>query len=163
MEAGANGGGDAFGGESGLEEGDALPVDEDPDDAGKGDGVEEEDVGGASVGAFEGGDHETAESGAEGASEVVGGGVEADGIGDELAGDELRDDGLPCWVVHGGADVEQEGEGEERPRRDVAEEGEDGEDGDGAEHPDLPEDEEAATVEDVGGGPGEDAEHEDRE
>ena len=44
----------------------------------------------------------------------------------------------------------------------MAEEGEDGEDGDAGEHPGLPEDEELAAVEDVGGGSGEKAEQEDR-
>ncbi len=110
-----------------------------------------------------GGDHEAAESRADSAGEVVGGGVEGDAVGDEFAGDELGDDGLPGGVVHGGADVEQEGEGEEGPRGDVSEEGEDGEDGYGDEHPCLPEDEETAAVEDVGGGSGEEAEEEDGE
>ena len=115
-EAGADGAGDALGGERGFEEGDALPVEEDPDDAGEGEGVEEEDGSGSGVDALlEGGDHESAECGANGSGEVVAGGVEGDGVGDELAGDELGDDGLPGGVVHGRADVEQEGEGEQRP------------------------------------------------
>lgn len=159
-EAGADGAGDALGGESGFEERDALPVDEDVDDAGEGEGVEEEDAAGAGVGAFEGGDHEAAEGGADGAGEVVGGGIEGDGVGDEFAGDELGDDGLPGGIVHGGADVEQEGEGEQGPGGDVSEEGEDGEDRDRSEHPDLPEDEEAAAVKDVGGGAGKQAQDE---
>ena len=62
-ESGADGGGDALGGEGGFEERDALPVDEDPDDSGEGEGIEEEDVGGASVGALEGGKHESTERG----------------------------------------------------------------------------------------------------
>ena len=163
-EAGADGAGDALGRESGLEERDALPVDEDPDDSGEGEGVEEEDVGGAGVGVgLKAATMSPPRAGPTARARLLLAALRRDGLGDELAGDELGDDGLPGGVVHGGADVEQEGEGEERPGRDVAEEGEDGEDGDGGEHPGLPEDEEAAAVEDVGGGAGEQAEEEDGE
>jgi hypothetical protein len=74
-EARTDGAGDALGGERGFEEGDALPVDEDPDDSGEGEGVEEEDVGGSGVVVFECGDHESAERRSDGAGEVVAGGV----------------------------------------------------------------------------------------
>ena len=92
-EAGADGAGEALGWESGLEEWDALPVDEDPDDSGEGEGVEQEDIGGAGVGRFwKSGDHEAAEgAGPTARAQVVAGSVEADGLGDEfLAGDEAR-------------------------------------------------------------------------
>ena len=119
-------------------------------------GDPEEDGSGAGVDALlEGCDHESAEGRAYGSGEVVAGGVEGDGVGDELTGDQLGDDGLPSRVVHGRADIEQEREGEQRPGGDVADEGEDGEDAYGDEHPGLPEDEELAAVEDVGGGSGE--------
>ena len=155
-QAGTDGASDAFGGERGLEEGNTLPVVKDPDDTGKRDGVKEEDGSGAGVDALlEGCDHESAEGRAYSSGEVVAGGVEGDGVGDELAGDQLGDDGLPRRVVHGRADIEQEREGEQCPGGDVADEGEDGEDAYGDEHPGLPEDEELAAVEDVGGGSGE--------
>ena len=148
-------------GEHAFEERHALPLHQDPDDAGEGEGVEEEDRSGAGAGPGEGRDHEAAEGRADGAGEVVAGGVERDRVGDERAGNELGNDGLPGGVVHRRADVEQAGEGEQRPGRDVAEEGEHGEDGDADEHPRLPEDEQAAALEDVGGGAGEQAEAED--
>src|ERR1700738_3067980 len=98
-EAGADRAGDALGGKRGLEERSALPVDEHPDDSGEGDGVEQEDPGGARLGAFEGGYHESAECWAGGAGEVVAGGVERDGLGGGGAGDGVGDEGLPCRVV----------------------------------------------------------------
>ncbi len=87
-EAGADGAGDPFGGERRFEEGDAFPVEEDPDDSCEGEGVEEKDCAGAGVDSLlEGCDHESTEGGAYCSGEVVAGGVEGDGIGDELAGD----------------------------------------------------------------------------
>ena len=70
---------------------------------------------------------------------------------------------LPGRVVHRRADVEQRGEGQQRPRRDVAEEGKDRKDADRGQHPGLPEDEQLAAVEDVGRGAREQAENENRE
>ena len=162
-QARADGGRNPLRGQRRFEERDALPVEQHPDDRGERDRVQQKDVGAAGVGALKGGDHQAAQRGADGAGEIVGGGVQRDAVGHQLARHEFGHNRLPCWIVHRRTDVQQEGERQQRPRRDVAEEGENSEDADRAQHPALPEDQQAAAVEEVRGGPGQQPQTEHRQ
>src|SRR6266436_5189953 len=142
-KTGAHGFEDAPGG--GLLETGALPAIEKENHAEKRSRVQEESHAGTG-----GGDDQSAEGGTHSARDVEADRIESDGRGVIFAADDVGSERLPCGVVHDRAKSEDEGEEQQDPRRDVAEQGEDTEQAGGGDHPGLRDQEEAAAVRHVG-------------
>ena len=145
---------DSLGGKRAFEERRPLPRVENEDHRQEGDGIQQKDYGRAHADRNEGGHGEASEGRAYGARQIESRTVERDRVGQFVARHQFGDDRLPGGIVHRAADIQQEGEHQECGGRDDSDHGQDAQHRHRGQHPGLPEDQQAAAVEDVRGSAG---------
>ncbi|MNK70973.1 hypothetical protein D3C87_904130 [compost metagenome] len=138
--------------------GDPGPAEDRQDHGEEGDGVEHEGHADA-----QDGDDQASEGGSGGAGEVEAGGVERDGLGELVAGDQLGHDGLKGRGVEGGPGSQREGQRQEGEGGGVPGERQEAQQEGREEHPGLGGQDQLAAVDDVGEGSGHEGEDEGRQ
>ena len=141
----------------------ALPTIQNQDHAHKGKGIEQKHRCGAGGGTGVKRNGQPAQGRAQRAGKIKARAVERDGVGELCPGDHLGHDGLPGGAVHRRADIQQESEDQQDPGRNDVKEREHAQDRDRRQHPCLPENEQTAAIEDIGRGPGQQAQDDHRQ